>query len=537
MANVFGQLQHKTKPLEVPLTINTTTITHLSLSSLDEEQNKTRDPAKVLLRTVVPEILTIKLIKNIPGSSYTRDFVWSTEDSPSSIVTKWKAQMRPTISSFSAVYDQDLDFGSITDVLYQVDRDFGTDQAKRSLGTKLVLPFNSSIFETPLTYVSELKLTTDLETASSNSIGLQFTLAQESTFTEGTVALIGDTLKLQSETLTDPLSSTYTMKLRNLPLPDPLPVLGVLVIVKWNDQMRLFVDGNSFGHLTLTYDTTTSKFAPVFDYSTDYGTPEGFGWFSMWDGDDTSKDHIGLERTPSYLNPGWSAGPRPLSMSTWPLIFPYAAGFYFRTVKLDVFITGSNDYRTSRKRKLTMIIKHSNDVTFFSDATEVLRDTEAGPACLWWFICNRIVHRRNYTDNGTTMNVVNSIERIEDALYTVQEKINIVSCTATSDSWLITTDNPSGDVQLNVVPAYSTEDIEVFIKNSPLFVNNINISTSNDWNNSDGWRIVSSSTYQNNASYAANAAFDKNADFFVTIRREYSLPWGNRTHGMDLVGL
>ncbi|KAJ1619183.1 hypothetical protein T492DRAFT_1130714 [Pavlovales sp. CCMP2436] len=85
------------------------------------------------------------------------------------------------------------------------------------------------------------------------------------------------------------------------------------------------------------------------------------------------------------------------------------------------------DYRTTRKRKLTMIIKHSNDVTFFSDATEVLRDTEAGPACLWWFICIRIVHRRNYTDNGTTMNVVNSIERIEDALYTVQEKINIIS--------------------------------------------------------------------------------------------------------------
>ncbi|KAJ1634437.1 hypothetical protein T492DRAFT_1134170 [Pavlovales sp. CCMP2436] len=202
-------------------------------------------------------------------------------------------------------------------------------------------------------------------------------------------------------------------------------------------------------------------------------------------------------------------------------------GFYARTVKLDVFITGSNgvvprhvvfdisqtveDYRTSIKRKFTMIIKHSNEVTFFSNETEVVRDTEAGPACLWWFICIRIVHRRNYPVNGTTMNVVNSIERIKNSLYTLQEKINIVSCTATSDSWLITTDNPSGDVQLNVVPAYSTEDIEVFIKNSPLFVNNINISTSNDWNNSDGWRVVSSSTYQNNASYAANAAFDKNS--------------------------
>ncbi|KAJ1629203.1 hypothetical protein T492DRAFT_840997 [Pavlovales sp. CCMP2436] len=499
MANVFGQLQNKTKPLQVPLIINTSTTTHLNLSSHDEEQNKTRDPAKVLLRTVVPEILTIKLIKNIPGSSYTRDFVWSSEDSSSSIVNKWKAQMRPSNSS--------------------VDRDFGSDQAKSTLGTELVLPFDSSIFESPLTYVSELKLSTDLETAMTNSIGLQFTLAEDSSFTEGTVALIGDTFKLQSETLSDPLSSTYTVKLRNLPLPDPLPVLGVLVrrntlnpdvnfarwfywspddtpaqmIVKWNDQMRVFVDG---------------KFAPVFDYSTDYGLPEGFGWFSRWDGDDASKDHIGSN------------------------------GVVPRQVVFDISPT-VEDYRTSIKRKFTVIIKHSNDVKFFSNETEVVRDTETGPACLWWFICIRNVHRRNYTEdfslkiiqtelnnnsyfnalygkiaNGTTPNVVNSIERIEDLLYTLQEKINIVSCTATLDSWLITTDNPSGDVQLNVVPAYSTEDIEVFIKNSPAFVNNINISTSIDWNNSDGWRVVSSSTYQNNALYAANAAFDKNSSTY-----------------------
>ncbi|KAJ1632108.1 hypothetical protein T492DRAFT_838683 [Pavlovales sp. CCMP2436] len=556
MANVFGQLQNKTKPLEVPLIINTSTTTHLNLSSHDEEQNKTRDPAKILLRTVAPEILTIKLIKNLPGSiTYTRDFVWSSEDSPSTIVNKWKAQMRPFSSSFSGVYNKNLEYGSITDVFYQVDRYFGSDLAK---GIELVLPFDSSIFESPLTFVSELKLSTDLETALTNSIGLQFTLAEDSSFTEGTLAVIGDTLKLQTETLSDPLSSTYTVKLRNLPLPDPLPVLGVLVrrntlnpdvaylrwfywspvdtpaqmIIKWNDQMRVFVDGTSFGHLTLTYDTNTGKLAPLFDYSTDFGLPEGFGWFSRFDGNDASKQHIGMVISPGYLNP---------------------VGYYYRSVKIDVFITGSNglvprqvvfdispsveDFSTFRKRKYTLIINHSNDVTFFSDATDVLRDTEAGSTRLWWFNCNssrditlddfslKIIQSElninsNFsglfgkTVNGTTMNLVNSIERIEDLLYTLQEKINIVSCTATPDSWTITTDNVSGDVQINVVPAYSTDDIEVFVKNSPAFVNNINISTSIDWNNSDGWRVISSSTFQNNASYAANAAFDKNSSTY-----------------------
>ncbi|KAJ1640836.1 hypothetical protein T492DRAFT_831833 [Pavlovales sp. CCMP2436] len=537
MANVFGQLQLRTtiSPLEVPLTTNTSTISHLSLSSLDgdEEQNQTRDPAKVLLR-----------------SSSTRDFVWSTGDSPSVVVTKWKAHMRPTISTFdsstskfSAVYDRDLAYGSITDVFYQVDSNFGTDQAKRTLGF---------IFESPMAHVSELKLTTDLETASTNSIGLQFTLAQESTFTEGAVALIGDTLKLQTETLTNPLASTFTIKLRNVPLAD----LSVLVrripqtpdvyfsrwfywsaidtpsqvITKWNTQMRPFVDGNSFGHLTLTYDTTTSKFSPAFDYNPAYGTPEGYGWFSMWDGDDASKDNLGLVRTPSALNPGWSAGPRPIWMSTWPLIFPYAAGYYLKIVKIDVFVTGSNGTvprqvvfdisqssanNSTVREKYTLIIKRSSEVSFFSDETEVLRDTEEGELATIYSRIYRPVLRvcggSIVAENGTSMNVVNSIERIENSLYTLQEKINIVSCTATSDSWLITTDNPSGDVQINVVPAYSTEDIEVFIKNSPLFVNNINITTSNDWNNSNGWRVISSSTFQNNAAYAANAAFDKSS--------------------------
>ncbi|KAJ1616111.1 hypothetical protein T492DRAFT_851062, partial [Pavlovales sp. CCMP2436] len=612
MANVFGQLQNKTKPLEVPLITNTTTITHLNLSSHDEEQNKTRDPAKVLLRTVASEILTIRLIKNLPGSiTHTRDFVWSSEDSPSTIVIKWKAQMRPFISSvsfghcdllytpstnkFSGVYNKNLDFGSFTDVFYQVDRYFGSDLAKGTLGlvltsastniwwqtemaprpfantympsqtgTELVLPFDSSIFESPLTFVSELKLSNDLETTT-NSIGLQFTLAENSSFTDGTLAVIGDTLKLQTETLSDPLSSTYTVKLRNLPLPDPLPVLSVVLyrnsgspkvnyeryfywspvdtpeqlIIKWNDQMRAFIDGVSFGHLTLSYSSTTSKFSPVFDYNPVYGVPEGYGWFSMWLGSDESKDNFGLERVPNYRNPGWSAGPRPSNWSDWPLNFPNKAGSSGevpRQVTFDIS-PSVEDYRSSTKRKFTIIIKRYNEVSFFSDETEVLRDTEAGYTSLWWINCNSsrdvtlddfslkiiqsAMNSNSYfsglfgkTVNGTTMNLVNSIERIEDLLYTFQEKINIVSCTATSDSWLITTDNPSGDAQINVVPAYSTEDIEVFVKNSPAFVNNINISTSVDWNNSDGWRVVSSSTYQNNAAYAANAAFDKSSSTY-----------------------
>ncbi|KAJ1640658.1 hypothetical protein T492DRAFT_831929 [Pavlovales sp. CCMP2436] len=456
-----------------------------------------------------------------------------------------------TTGKFSAVYDRDLAYGSFTDVFYQVDRDFGTDQSKRTLGllvtdapnlfwqtnmaprpfpniflststgTPLIHPFNSSIFESPLTHVSELKLTTDLETASTNSIGLQFTLAEKTTFTEGTVALIGDTLKLQSETLSSPLASTYTISgfLRRISQTTAVYFSRWFywnaidtpsqVITKWNDMMRPFANGNSFGHLALTYDT-------------------GFGWFSMHDGSDPSKDNLGLNRTPSAINPGWTAGDPPKP-------FPYAAGYFQEVVKIGLFITGSTgtihrqvDFDISQSasnnstisEKYTMIINHLNEVSFFAGATEIIRDAEAGYPRLWGLIFIRSVHRCNHTglfgktENGSTMNVVNSIERIEDTLYKVQENINIVSCTATSDSWLLTTDNPGGNVQLNVIPAYSTEDVEVFTSDSPSFINNINITTSQDWNNSEGWRILSSSTFQNNAAYAANAGFDKKADTY-----------------------
>ncbi|KAJ1628641.1 hypothetical protein T492DRAFT_1119199 [Pavlovales sp. CCMP2436] len=240
-----------------------------------------------------------------------------------------------------------------------------------------------------MAHVSELKLTTDLETAST---------------------------KLATETLTNPLASTFTLKLRNVPLADfsvlvrRIPVNIELyysrwfywnaidtpsqVIAKWNDQMRPFINGYSFGHLALSYDTDTSKFLTVFDYSTDYGTPEGFGWFSTEDGDDPSKDNLGLNRTPSDQQPGWTfgVGPRPL---------PKAAGYYMKMIKIGVFVTGSTGtiprqvdfdisqtaaiYNTIRE-KYTMIINHSNEVSFFAGATEIIRDVEAGPTRLWGLI-------------------------------------------------------------------------------------------------------------------------------------------------------
>ncbi|KAJ1631821.1 hypothetical protein T492DRAFT_838891 [Pavlovales sp. CCMP2436] len=103
---------------------------------------------------------SIRMIKNNASSSMSRDFNWTSLDSPSVVVTKWQTQMRATITSesfghcvlqfdsvlgkFSAAYDRDLAYGTFTDVFYQVDRDFGGvgDQSKTTLGLLITNSLN-----------------------------------------------------------------------------------------------------------------------------------------------------------------------------------------------------------------------------------------------------------------------------------------------------------------------------------------------------------------------------------------------------------
>ncbi|KAJ1623738.1 hypothetical protein T492DRAFT_845276 [Pavlovales sp. CCMP2436] len=85
--------------------------------------------------------------------------------------------------------------------------------------------------------------------------------------------------------------------------------------------------------------------------------------------------------------------------------------------------------------------------------------------------------------NGDPFNMIDTLETLTG------KEVEILSCTPTLDSWLVTTDNAKGSVQYHVTPAYSLKDVEVFTRDSPSFVNNINITTNQDWNNSEGWRI------------------------------------------------
>ncbi|KAJ1616846.1 hypothetical protein T492DRAFT_850528 [Pavlovales sp. CCMP2436] len=56
-----------------------------------------------------------------------------------------------------------------------------------------------------------------------------------------------------------------------------------------------------------------------------------------------------------------------------------------------------------------------------------------------------------------------------------------MSCTATADSWLVTTDNQSGSVQVLATPAYNPTTFTTLNKASPIFSNNNSITGGTYW--------------------------------------------------------
>ncbi|KAJ1624471.1 hypothetical protein T492DRAFT_1124445 [Pavlovales sp. CCMP2436] len=82
-----------------------------------------------------------------------------------------------------------------------------------STAANLVLPFNQSLYGSPLAFVADLALSNELATTQHKSLGVQFSFLQAKPIAAGSIFTLGDTLKLQAETVTDPKLSTYTMNL------------------------------------------------------------------------------------------------------------------------------------------------------------------------------------------------------------------------------------------------------------------------------------------------------------------------------------
>ncbi|KAJ1637369.1 hypothetical protein T492DRAFT_834580 [Pavlovales sp. CCMP2436] len=473
MANVFGRLNSSSLATKVdPYAIETSSTTQISYSSDEVPQNQTRDITKILK-------------KKLPGET-------------------------------------------------------GNDE--------LVFPFDSTLFTEPLDYVAEAALPSSLGTASAKAVVLGDTKALQS---EGTTDVDASTFTINHTIPAGAVSeTTYTINvLKYTPGGTQQRLFSwgsmdtpAMVCVKWKaamDPSVSYASGapQSYGHAALSYDTPSGKFFGTFLESTEWGTYVSGGSSIYYEidrfyGNSASKTTLGL---------------RPIIDNTKRITIDIAAtgsqGATVRQVKYD--ITRILDEQNSLLdffdplRKYTLLIANSIvlfDFLLFAGDTEIVRNPEGSSPVTFYTkiykpvlrICGGTIANGAYTgvvspvsrltvlsddsralslsdfinkrlpttighdsffsgdiigraSNGDPFNVIDTLEALAG------KEVEILSCTPTLDSWLVTTDNAKGSVQYHVTPAYSPEDVEAFTKDSP-------------------------STFQNNSAYAANAAFDKRSD-------------------------
>ncbi|KAJ1634728.1 hypothetical protein T492DRAFT_836615 [Pavlovales sp. CCMP2436] len=116
MSNVYGALEATGLDAVIdPYAVVTSAVTQLSFSSLETPQNQTRDLTKdeattdpkastytinqLLPEEVVSEtIYQVTVFRYIPGQTQQRVFTWSSMDTPTIVVAKWKATMSPAVA-------------------------------------------------------------------------------------------------------------------------------------------------------------------------------------------------------------------------------------------------------------------------------------------------------------------------------------------------------------------------------------------------------------------------------------------------------
>ncbi|KAJ1626790.1 hypothetical protein T492DRAFT_842908 [Pavlovales sp. CCMP2436] len=332
-----------------------------------------------------------------------------------------------------------------------------------------VFPFDSTIFDNPLLYVAETVLSPTISTSLTKAVGVQWGFSNSKQIAEGCIFVLGDTKQLETEALLNPQKSTFTVN-------SIVPSASVsetsfsvtvykyvpgytaqrvftwssldtpeIVCTKWKAVMEPYVTfggtSSSFGHALLNYDRETAWGGNLF---TVY-----YEIYRYTAGDDASKVNLGLYTSPT-LNMFWT-------FSMLKRYFPLVAKPAYsrlgvvvdskKRISVEVLATGSQGLN---RRPIKFDVTSSDIV-----------------------------------NNGETYNIVDTLELLNSELLAT-EAVTILSCTAASDSWIITTDNAHTPFQVLATPAYSPTVIGAL-----------------------SWRTSQSSIYENNGAFIGWKSTDR----------------------------
>ncbi|KAJ1625333.1 hypothetical protein T492DRAFT_844023 [Pavlovales sp. CCMP2436] len=281
----------------------------------------------------------------------------------------------------------------------------------------IVLPFNQALYGSPLAFVADMPLPNELSTSVHKSLAVQFSYTEAKPIAAGAVFVLGDSLKLEAETATDPKSSTYTM---NLLLPTAAvsvtsytitmvknTSLNVFIskifnwnsldtpddiLTKWHATMRPTIDSTSFGHCSIRFDVISGKFSAVIDldpsygtfsavidldpaYGTfsavidldpSYGTFTGNAYFNRNVGTDPSKNSIGLKPTNDAFNPTWYSNMCPVPFENVAQVAYFRGGIKKdgqNRIVAELLVTGTNSTTPYQRRyDITRFVDEQNTV-------------------------------------------------------------------------------------------------------------------------------------------------------------------------------
>ncbi|KAJ1629627.1 hypothetical protein T492DRAFT_1117881 [Pavlovales sp. CCMP2436] len=396
---------------------------------------------------------------------------------------------------------------------------------------ELVFPFDSTLLTAPLSYVAETTLPISLGQAVTKSVGVQWSFSKAKPISAGCITVLGDTKLLQDEVTTDPKASTYTIN-QIMPedvVAETIYLVNVLRFIPGQTQQRNFTWSSldtppmvcakwkatkdpaiayagftqSFGHAALAFDSTT-----------EWGTFNNGIYYEVdrYSGSNASKINLGLN-TSTALNIFWDRymGTRSFAnVASCAYVRPgvvidasdvaitrnpegaSSIAFYHQIYKPVIRIYGgtivSNAYSgiVCPISRLTVISNESRVLTL-SDFTNKRLPTTIGHDS---FFSGDIIGRAT---NGDPYNVIDNLVTLNTELILSKEAVNILSCTATVDSWLITTNNQYSSFQVVATPAYNSTTINSLNEASPVFLSSTSITSSDDWQVSTGWRITGSS--------------------------------------------
>ncbi|KAJ1616823.1 hypothetical protein T492DRAFT_850544 [Pavlovales sp. CCMP2436] len=411
---------------------------------------------------------------------------------------------------------------------------------------EMVFPFESALFTAPLSYVAETALPISLGQTVTKAVGVQWSFSKAKPISAGCVTVLGDTKLLQDEATTDPKASTYTI---NQIMPDAVVaettyLVNVFRCTPGQTQQRIFT-WSSLDIPSMVVAKWKATMSPAVAYAgftqTSFLPSAEWGIFNngiyyevdRYSGSNASKTNLGLN-TSTTLNVFWN-----LNMPARPFANvascayvrsgvvidardievirnPGGASsiaFYHQIYKPVIRICGgafaSNAYSgiICFISRLTVISNETRALTL-KDFTNKRLPTTIGHDP---FFSGDIIGRAT---NGDPYNVIDNLVTLNTELILSKEAVNILSCTATADSWLITTDNQYSAFQVVATPAYNPTTIKALNKASPVFLSSTSITSSDDWQVATGWRISFSSYNQSSNSFNPYLAFDRKSDTY-----------------------